>query len=347
MGDEDVEQGVAEDAADEALEPGGEADGDARDGTPGGAFEFEAAADDAGKRLDVVLVRHVPGMSRSRARELAAGGRVRVDGRIARKGAPVRGGAKIVLAELPRARDFAAAPDASLELVLLHEDRWVVVVEKPARVPTHPLREGELSTVAGALVARYPEMASVGYARREPGILHRLDTDTSGVLLAARDAATFDTLRAALKQGEIEKRYKALCVGAVDAPQTVSYPLAPHPKDRRRVLACVHERDVARNAPRPAVSEIVSAEAAGDMSLVEVIARTAGRHQIRAHMSALGHALAGDPLYDGPSVPGLGRHFLHASEIAFVCPGTGRPLRIRSALPAELAAALDTVRSSA
>ncbi len=311
------------------------------------AFEFDTDDEDAGKRLDVVLVRHVEAMSRSRARELTLNGKVRVNGRVARKSDLVAAGDKITLAELPRARDFAAAPDPSLELVVLHEDRWVVVVDKPAGVPTHPLLEGELGTAAGALVARYPEMAGVGYAAREPGIVHRLDTDTSGVLLAARDRATFDALRDALKGSAIEKRYRALCAGAISAPQTISIPLAPHPKDRRRVIACAHERDVARYNPRPAVTELLTAEAAGDLTLLELIARTAGRHQIRVHLASLGHPLAGDNLYDGPQIPGLTRHFLHASELAFMHPGTHHPLRIRSPLPADLEAALDTVRSSA
>jgi len=311
------------------------------------ALEFDTDADDSGKRLDVVLVRHVEGMSRSRARELTTNGKVRVNGRIARKSDLVAVGDRIALAELPRARDFAAAPDPSLELVVLHEDRWVIVVDKPAGVATHPLREGELGTAAGALVARYPEMAGVGYAAREPGIVHRLDTDTSGVLLAARDTPTFEALREALKNGGIEKRYKALCAGAISAPQTISIPLAPHPKDRRRVIACAHERDVARYNPRPAVTELLAAEAAGDLTLVELIARTAGRHQIRVHLAALGHPLAGDTLYEGPEIPGLTRHFLHASEIAFTHPGTHHALRIRSPLAADLEAALDTVRSSA
>ena len=326
----------------------------------GEPVEVEIGDADAGARLDVVLVRRVEGMSRREAKRLIDAGKVRVNGRRARKGAAVGAGDRIVLEERPLARTFEAAPDPAAPLEIIHEDRWIVAVSKPAGMPSHPLRPGETGTLAGALVARYPEMASVGYSPREPGIIHRLDTDTSGLVLAARDVSTFDTLREALEAGRIEKRYIALCAGQVDAPRTVSIPLAPHPRDKRKVLACEHARDAARYRARPAVTEILQSEPtrvevdrvevdptrveAGVASLVRARSLAAYRHQIRAHLAAIGHPLFGDRLYGGPDLLGLERHFLHASEIELAHPASGEVMRLVSPLAPDLVAALDRLR---
>jgi 23S rRNA pseudouridine1911/1915/1917 synthase len=311
------------------------------------AAAIEAGEADAGKRVDVLLVERVPAMSRAKARALAEEGKVRVNGRRVRKGAVVQAGDVVTLDALPAPTDFDAAPDPGLAatLVVVHEDDALVIVDKPAGVPAHPLRPGETGTVAGALVARYPEIAGVGYRRREPGILHRLDTDTSGLLLAARDAVAFERLREALRAGLLEKRYQALVEGAIGAPRTVAVPLATDPSDARRVRACVDERDAVRLRARDAITHVVSAEPVGAaFTLVTVEAPVAGRHQIRAHLAAVGPPLAGDRLYGGPALEGLSRHFLHASEISLVHPRTGARLTARAPLPPELARALASAR---
>jgi 23S rRNA pseudouridine1911/1915/1917 synthase len=308
--------------------------------------EIQVSEVDAGTRLDVLLVRRVPGLSRKRARDLAESGEVRVNGRRVKKGATLAAGDVVTLPE-PTASDTGAVPDPDLPLEVVHEDAHLVVVEKRPGVPSHPLKPGEKGTVANALLARYPEMAGVGYSPREPGIVHRLDTDTSGLLLAARSTAAFEALRDALKQGRIDKHYLALCEGWIAAPRTISYPLAPHPKDPKRVLACVDERDVLRYRARPAVTEVLTSDRAGEMTLAKVGARPAGRHQIRAHLAAAGHPLAGDRLYGGPAIEGLGRHFLHATWISLVHPVTEQRLELSSELPADLRAALDIARPHA
>ena len=151
--------------------------------------------DDASERLDVVLARRVPGLSRDRVKALFEAGEVRVNGRRAKKSALVAAGDRVILESLPGPTDFHAVPDPDLSIEVILEREGFVVVDKPSGVPSHPLREGELGTLAGALVARYPEMRGVGYSNREPGILHRLDNDTSGLMLAARDRETFEALR--------------------------------------------------------------------------------------------------------------------------------------------------------
>jgi 23S rRNA pseudouridine1911/1915/1917 synthase len=305
-----------------------------------GPVEIVVGTEDAGARVDVVLVRHVPGMSRARARDLADEGKIRVDGRIVPKGRLVAEGEHGAIADAPPPGVAAAEADPDLPLVVLHEDAHLVVVDKAAGVPSHPLRAHERGTVAGALLARYPEMAGVGYSPREPGLVHRLDTGTSGVLLAARDAATFEALRDALRAGEIDKRYLALAEGRVAAPDVVRMPLATDPRDERRVVACATPNEAERLGARPAVTEILASEPRGAFSLVTASAPAARRHQIRAHLAAIGHPLAGDTLYRGLPVEGLARHFLHAASLALRHPVTGAALSVDAPLPSDLAAVL-------
>jgi len=296
------------------------------------------AADD-GSRVDVFLVRHVPHMSRSKAKTLAAKGKVRVDGRRVPKGHRVSEGELVSLAELPPPSDFEPAANPDLPLTVVHEGEHLVVVEKAAGMPCHPLRPEECDTLANALIARWPEMAGIGHAKREAGLLHRLDNDTSGLLLAARDRETFARIAEDLDQRRVDKRYAALCRGFVHAPAFIDWPIAHDKADRRRMLVCERPEEADRMGARPASTEVLSADlvANGAFSLVEVRARSARRHQVRAHLASLGHPLAGDLLYGGPPIDGLDRHFLHASRI--VLPdGAGGELDFRSELPPELRA---------
>ena len=279
------------------------------------AVELEMGEGDAGQRVDVVLARRVPELSRARAKALIEEGGVRVGGRRVKKSYTVSAGDRVTLESLPGPADFYAAPDPDLALEVLVENESYVVVDKSAGVPSHPLKEGELGTLAGALVARYPEMRDVGYSKREPGILHRLDTDTSGVMLAARDQETFNRLRKQLQAGEIEKRYLARCQGIVPAPIVIETPIANDPHDRRKVRACTDPREIKRLRAQPARTEVLTSIPAPHGSLVEVRANNARRHQIRAHLASIGHPLLGDPLYGGPSLETPPHHLLHALSI--------------------------------
>ncbi len=305
---------------------------------------------DAGARLDKILVQKVPGLGRAGAKRLFAEGRVRVVagglGRKASKGDVATPGDAIELDLEETAQGSAAVPDPDAPLTVLLETAQVVVVEKPAGQPTAPLDPGERGTLANALLARYPEMAGIGFSPREPGLCHRLDTGTSGLVLAARTVDAFNTLTKALKEGRLDKRYLVICAAA-DLPESgiIDIPLAPHPKDRRRVYACTHERDVARLAPRPASTRYQKLREHGPWALVEVKAAKAARHQIRAHFAAIEHPLAGDALYGGPPLPvgdgaaaGEGsRHALHAHKIMWRGDATVPAFAIESPLPADLA----------
>lgn len=294
------------------------------------AFELEVEEDDSGERLDVLLARRAPGLSRGRVKRLFEAGEVRLNGRRAKKSALVATGDRVTLESLPGPTDFHATPDPALDIEVVVEREGYVVVEKPAGVPSHPLREGELGTLAGALVVRYPEMRGVGYRKREPGILHRLDNDTSGLMLAARDQPTFEALRQQLQAGEIEKRYVARCAGIVIAPQIVDAPIANDPRDRRKVRVCRDPREIKRLQAQPARTEILRSERDDLGSRVEVRANNARRHQVRVHLASIGHPLLGDTLYGGPILHGLDRHLLHASYLAFTDPKTGTRSTTRS-----------------
>jgi 23S rRNA pseudouridine1911/1915/1917 synthase len=295
-----------------------------------------------GARLDKAAVELAEGkLSRAKVKRAIDAGEVRVNGRRRPKGALVVKGDRITLEGVAAEADDRALPDAAAPLNVRFESSAVVVVDKPAGQPTAPLRAGETGTLANALLARYPELAGVGYSAREPGLLHRLDTDTSGLVVVARSTPVFERLKEALKDGRITKHYLLVCVSDGLADEgTIAFPIASHPKDQRRVLACIHPRDVMRNAPRPASTAFRVRERGrgGKWALVEVEVSRALRHQIRSHFAAIEHPLAGDALYGGEVVEGLGRHALHASRVAFGGDGDAAlAFDVASALPEELA----------
>ena len=290
-------------------------------------------------RLDRALAR-LFGVSRGRAMEWIAEDRVRVDGRRAPKGAQVGPGARVSVRRPP---PEAPVPQPELLLRIVHADAHVVVADKPAGMPSHPLKPGETGTAANALVGRFPELASVGPARREGGLVHRLDSDTSGLLLAARTDAAHALLRAQFAGRTIEKGYLALVAGELHAGGEIDVPLAHDPHDSRKVRAASDPEWAEAHGARPAATRFVPVVRRGGFTLLDVEIATGVLHQIRAHLAFIGHPLAGDALYGGPALPGLSRHFLHANRLAFAHPDGGRP-RFDSPLPGDLSSAMDALR---
>ncbi len=295
-----------------------------------------------GTRLDKATVELATGMSRAKVKRAIDEGSVRVNGRRRAKGALVAEG-EVISVEFEDAQadlKAPAQPNPDLPLEVRFESSDVIVVDKPAGQPTAPLRQSETHTLANALVARYPELAGVGYTAREPGLLHRLDNDTSGLVIVARRRDAFEELKLALKDGRIHKSYLLVCASDGLADEgSIEFPIANHPKDQRRVYPCIHPRDVIRYSPRPASTRYRVLRRAGKWALVEASVSRALRHQIRAHFAAIEHPLAGDVLYGGEEIPGLERHALHASRVSF--DGAGDPtLRfdVTAALPEALAA---------
>ena len=300
--------------------------------------EKQVPADAAAERLDKVVAK-LFGVSRGRAMDWIAEGRVRIDGRRAPKGSPVPAGARVSVERPPPDQPV---PQPDLPIRIVHADACLVVADKPAGMPSHPLKPGEKGTAANALVGRFPELAGVGPQQREGGLVHRLDTDTSGLLLAARTDAAHAMLRAQFAARTVDKGYLALVAGELHAGGEIALPLAHDPKDARKMLAASDAEYAEAHGARPAVTRFAPVERRSGFTLLEVEIPTGVMHQIRAHLAFIGHPLVGDDLYGGPELPGLRRHFLHSARQGFSHPDGSRA-RFESPLPPDLAAALEAL----
>ena len=285
----------------------------------------------AGKRIDLV-VGEALGLSRARVKSLFEDGAVRINHKKAKKGLMVAMGDALEI-DVPEAQaSTAAQADTTLALTVLHEDDALVFIDKPSGVPTQPLQPGEQGTVANALIAKYPEMSAVGDDPREAGLCHRLDIETSGVLLAARTRGAWEQMRAAFSEDRaVEKKYLALVKGPLADEGVIDVPLG-HAGDH--VVPGLVEG-------RPAITEFSVRARRGSYALVDVKLVTGVLHQVRAHLAAVGAPIVGDTLYGGAAEPGLSRFFLHAVSLGVRHPTTGDFLRVESPLPADLAKVLD------
>lgn len=292
---------------------------------------IERGIADGSVRLDAFVRRHWPALSRRVVRLLIHDGAIRLNGRRATKGTTLSSGDEVTL-EAPT--DIVA--DDSRAHVLRHVDDALVVVEKPGGVPGHALDPRQRGTIAGFLLARFPETAAIG-DRLAAGLVHRLDTGTSGLLVAARSAESWAALRRAFQRGEVVKTYLVVVAGTPPADTRIDLALAHDPRDRRRMIPAAGTLRA-----WAACTEVTVRTPGARRSLVVATMRSGVTHQIRAHLAAIGHPVVGDALYDGPTAPlPIGRHALHAAALEFPHPVTGERLRVESPLPADLAALLD------
>jgi 23S rRNA pseudouridine1911/1915/1917 synthase len=292
---------------------------------------------EASGRLDRAVADAL-GVGRAAVKKAFLLGLVRAEGRRARASDAVVPGALVTI-ELEGPAG-APEPDAGDPLhVLAGGPRWIVA-DKPAGVATHPLRAGERGTLANAVVAEYPECSAASLDPREGGAVHRLDADTSGCVLFARDREAWEHLRRQLSERTVQKVYLALVAGRVSSGGVCSVPLAqragrsvPVPDEGRG------DRLPSRTGtPRPAETRWEVAHPFERHTLLEVRIPTGAMHQIRAHLAFLGHPVAGDLDYGwaAAALPGLTRHFLHAWKLEFESPEGGR-VEVQSPLPPELA----------
>jgi 23S rRNA pseudouridine1911/1915/1917 synthase len=318
---------------------------------PAKTFVVDSAA--ASHRLDHFVAERT-GLSRGAAMRLIAEGLVLLDGRVGKKGATLLAGQTVAFKAPPLdPQTTPPDPQPELPLTVLYEDAAVVVVNKPAGLACHPLRAGERDTVANALVARYPECATASDTAREGGLCHRLDTFTTGALLAARTPAAWRALRAAFSAGQIDKEYLALVAGVpADDEFDLALPLlgGAGPEGHRRVMVAATPDQMYSKGALDAYTRFAVLKRGRRFTLLKASAQTGRRHQIRAHLAHLGLPLVGDELYGGPQPQELGPldladpqatllaargYFLHAARLTFAALGsaTGSPIVVEAPLP--------------
>ena len=280
----------------------------------------------AGERLDR-FVAALPGVgSRAAAERLLAAGAVLVDGVPRAKSHRLEGGEEVLVEQAQEAPPSRPAP----ELEIAYEDEHLLVVDKQAGVVVHPGAGHASGTLVQALAGR-----SAGGDPERPGIVHRLDRDTSGLIVVARTEEAYEGLRGLVKRRAVEREYLALVRGR---PRSRTGRIeAPIGRDRRDPT----RRSLDSDSPKDAVTHFEVVELLPAHALLRVRLETGRTHQIRVHLAAIGLPVAGDPVYGSPE-PGLRRQFLHAARLAFVHPVTGEPVDVASPLPSDLEQALET-----
>jgi 23S rRNA pseudouridine1911/1915/1917 synthase len=267
-------------------------------------------------------------------------GLVRINGRRSKKSEIVGAEDRIEVAATNRRA--LIEPNADLALEVLHEDAAVIVVNKPGGVPCHPIHADERDTVMNAVVARFPDVATVGVKPLEGGLVHRLDNGTSGALLIARNRGTFDKLRDAIRGGRITRRYEALVAGSLERKTEIDTPIAHHAKNARKMIVGDLSSANPKRAGRPASTVVEPIRRVGDFTLLSIAPKTGSRHQIRVHLSSIGHPIVGDVLYGGLASDTLahGRFWLHLCDVAFDSPAVGH-VKVTAPIPPDLKKFLD------
>lgn len=300
----------------------------------------------AGRRFDAVLAELFPEFSRSRLAGWIKSGDALLDGRPARPRDPVRGGEQVSLQAVPETASFDAPEDIALSV--LYEDADVLVIDKPAGLVVHPGAGNPGGTLVNALLHFDPKLAALPRA----GIVHRLDKDTSGVMVVARTLPAHASLVAQLSERDVHRQYLAIVVGALVSGGSISAPIDRHPRDRIRMAV--------REDGREATTHYRLRERYRAHTALECRLETGRTHQIRVHMQHLKHPIVGDPLYGGAlklpkgaseelaaALRGFRRQALHAETLEFAHPASGAPVRCTAPPPADMQALMRALRADA
>lgn len=300
---------------------------------------FTLTVEQGGERLDRYVAEALPALSRTVVQRLIEGGEVTVNGTLTRTAYKVRPGDVVVVhVPPPEPMTLEAQPIA---LDVLYEDADILVLNKPAGLVVHPGAGNPDGTLVNAILAHCPDLQGIGGTLR-PGIVHRLDKDTSGVMVVAKHDQAVKGLQQQFKERSMQKRYLALVHGHLAQPAgTVEAPIGRHRVQRQRMAVVAHGKPA--RTRWQVVGRYRSASGA-PCTLVEVYLLTGRTHQIRVHFSWMGYPLVGDPVYyKGKADPPAPRQFLHATELAFVHPVSGEALSFRAPLPSDLQAVLDAL----
>jgi len=283
-------------------------------------------------RLDKYVCQQLPELSRARVQKLIADGRITVNGQPAKPGLKLNTGDRLEVA-IPPTPPEQLLPEA-VPLDILYEDDDLLVVDKPAGLTVHPTPGHISHTLVNALLAHFPHLADIGDWLR-PGIVHRLDKDTSGLMLVAKSSAAQANLIGQFKSHSVTKAYMVLVKGRL-TPENgiIEAAIGRDPRHRQRMAVVAGGRE--------ARTEYQVVRYIGDYTLLEVRPETGRTHQIRVHLGAIGFPVAGDKIY-GVKAPFLARQFLHACRLGFSLPSTGEYIEFKSELPADLEQALEDI----
>lgn len=300
--------------------------------------ELSVPADATGRRLDSWLAQTVPDLSRARWQALIRGGHVRVDGQAHKPGHLLQG-RECIAYDIPPAEPVSLTAE-DIPLSILYEDHDLIAIDKPAGLVVHPAPGHAHGTLVHALLHHCDDLTGVGGQLR-PGIVHRLDKDTSGVIIAAKNQAAHTRLTSQFKQREVEKAYLALVRGHPHPPEgTIEAAIGRSERHRKRM-------STRTTRGRPATTHYAVSETLADAALVRLRIETGRTHQIRVHLAHIGHPILGDAVYGGRRVPDAlkaGRQMLHACRLRIRHPITDQPLEFVAPLPADIEAMIRALR---
>lgn len=319
---------------------------------PGGPTEFSlpVTTRDHGKRLDLFLADRLSPTSRAQIQRHITNGHIRVNGRAAKAGARIREG-DLIEAYLPPPEPSDVSPE-NLPLTILYQDGHIAVIDKAPGIVVHPAGRLRSGTLVNALLFHCRDLQGVGGVLR-PGIVHRLDKGTSGVMVIAKNDAAHEDLVTQFKQRLVGKTYSALVYGPMPTGDgVISSPMGRHPTDRKKF-------SVRSRHPKDALTSWHVKERFSDLTFLEISPKTGRTHQIRVHMHSVGHPVVGDPVYSGrkhlatlsnaavrAGIVSLGRQALHAHRLTFRHPATGRIITFVSPLPSDMRTLLEIIRDA-
>jgi 23S rRNA pseudouridine1911/1915/1917 synthase len=296
------------------------------------------------KRLDVFISHYEPHLSRSRIQKMIKDGLALVNNKIEKPGYKVKLGENVTL-DLPEKKAYEVLPE-SIPLYVLYEDAHMIVLNKPPGLVVHPAPGNFTGTLVNALLYHYgsmPSMAAGTQERERAGIVHRLDKDTSGVMVVARTQQALRSLSMQFKNRVVKKQYLAIVAGVIKKGSgTIEVGLGRHVKERKKISVHTHKA-------REAVTGFAVKERFKNATLVEVEIKTGRTHQIRVHMAHIGYPVLGDRVYGGPQAAKLGsdaiaRQMLHAETLSLLHPDTGHPMTFYAPPPADMSEIIEKLR---